>query len=157
MSIQQIIQSYPAKSEYLLEMLIAVDQQKKHHYISAEEINEIASYVKVKESHVCSVMSFYTLLSTQPRGEYVIQVCKDVPCYINDDFNVVLTIEEELGIVLGQTTNCGRFSLEQTACIGCCDEAPAMRINHEIYTNLTKEKVLDIIHTLRGDANGRTT
>lgn len=157
MSIQQIIQSYPAKSEYLLEMLIAVDQQKKHHYISEDEIREVASYVNVKTSHICSVMSFYTLLSTQPRGEYVIQVCKDVPCYINDDFNVLLTIEEELGVSLGQTTKCKRFSLEQTACIGCCDEAPAMRINHDIYTNLTKEKVIAIIDTLRGDANARTT
>ena len=96
-------------------------------------------------------MSFYTLLSTAPRGQYIIQVCKDVPCYLNDDFNVLKTIEEELGITLGKTTKDKLFTLEQTACIGCCDQAPAMRINHDIHTNLTRDKVLAILDSYRGE------
>jgi len=95
-------------------------------------------------------MSFYTLLSTEPRGRYIIQVCKDVPCYLNDRFNVLRTIEDILGIRLGDTTPDQQFSLEDTACIGCCDEAPAMRINHELYTNLTEDKVYAILAQYRG-------
>lgn len=151
MNIQKIMESYPPTTEYLIEILSDIDHQKPHHFISEQEIQQVAKYLGIRESHICSVMSFYTLLSDTPRGEFVIQVCKDVPCYVNDDFNILLTIEEELGIQLGETTTDRRFSLEQTACIGCCDEAPAMRINHDVYTNLTKEKVIDIMTMLRGD------
>jgi len=156
MQVQKIISKYPQKQEYLIEMLLDVDAEKSNHFITEDELRIIANYVKVKTSHVCSVMSFYTLLSSEPRGKYVIQVCKDVPCYLNDDFNAIQVIEEALHIEIGQVTSDGLFSLEHTACIGCCDEAPAMRINHEIYTALTKEKVLNILESLRGKNNDRT-
>lgn len=151
MQVQKIISKYPQKQEYLIEMLLDIDAEKPYHFISEEELRVIANYVQVKTSHVCSVMSFYTLLSNTPRGKNVIQVCKDVPCYLNDDFNAVQVIEEALNIRIGEVSRDGLFSLEQTACIGCCDEAPAMRINREVYTNLTKEKVLNILDSLRGE------
>ena len=94
-------------------------------------------------------MSFYTLLSNKKRGKHIIQVCKDVPCYVNDDFNVLKTVEEMLQVGLGQTTDDELFTLETTACIGCCDEAPAMRINDKTFTALTKEKVMQIIADVR--------
>jgi NADH-quinone oxidoreductase subunit E len=68
-----------------------------------------------------------------------------VPCYLNDDFNVLKTIETALDIKCGETTKDRFFTLEQTACIGCCDEAPAMRVNDQTFTNLTKAKVLRIL------------
>jgi len=150
MQVTEIISKYPKKQEFLIEMLLDVDMDKKHHFISEEELKIIADYAQVKESHVCSVMSFYTLLSSKKRGEHIIQVCKDVPCYLNDDFNAIQVMEEALQIHIGEVTPDGLFSLEQTACIGCCDQAPAMRINHEIYTNLTKDKVLQILASYRG-------
>lgn len=146
MQLQKILDSYPVKPEYLLEILIDVDQQKENHFISEEEITIISKHLGIKESHVCSVVSFYTLLSTTPRGKYIIQICKDVPCYLNDDFNVLKTLQEELNIKINDTTRNRKFTLEYTACIGCCDEAPAMRINNITYTNLTRSKVVDIIN-----------
>lgn len=151
MKITEIIQKYPKKQEYLIEMLLDVDQVKPYHYISELEVQEIAQYIDVKEAHVCSVMSFYTMLSMEKRGKNIIQVCKTVPCYLNDSFNVLKTIEDELGIGVNETTKDQLFTLEHTACIGCCDQAPAIRINNEVFTNLTKEKVLDILHSYKGD------
>lgn len=151
MNIEKILQKYPRKKEYLIEMLLDVDDAKEHHFISEDELRQIAKYVATKESHVCSVMSFYTLLSTAKRGKYVIQVCRDVPCYIADDFNVLNTIEDELGITIGETTGDFLFSLEFTACIGCCDEAPAIRINHDVFTNLSRDKIGLILDSYRGD------
>jgi NADH-quinone oxidoreductase subunit E len=146
MELQKILSSYPAKKEFLLEILIDIDEQKVNHFISQEEIAAVSKHLGITESHVCSVVSFYTLLSTTPRGKYIIQICKDVPCYLRDDFNVLKTIQDELNINVNETTKNHIFSLEFTACIGCCDEAPAMRINHKTYTNLTRKKVLQIIN-----------
>lgn len=145
MILQRILESYPVSEDYLLEILIDVYKQKENHFISEKEISVIAKHLGIKESHVCSVVSFYTLLSTNPKGKYIIQICKDVPCYLNDDFNVLKTLERELNIRINDTTRDLKFTLEFTACIGCCDEAPAMRINDISYTNLTKAKVVKII------------
>lgn len=156
MILQKILDSYPKSEDYLLEILIDVDKQKENHFISEEEIETISKHLGIKESHVCSVVSFYTLLSSTPRGKYIIQICKDVPCYLNDDFNVLKTVENELNIRVNDTTRDHKFTLEFTACIGCCDEAPAMRINDQTYTNLTREKVVKIIREYKEGKHDRT-
>ena len=152
MQLKEILKRYPVRKDYLLEVLLDVDENKENHFISENEITEIASYLGTKESHVCSVMSFYTLLSNHARGKYIIQICKDVPCFLNDDFNLVQTITDYLGVTLNETTKDKLFTVEYTACIGCCDESPAMRINHETYTSLTKEKAISILNSLKGDS-----
>lgn len=150
MSLEKILARYPQKKEYLIEILLDIDEDKSNHFISKEEVITIAEHLDIKESLVCSVLSFYTLLSSSSRGKYIIQVCKDVPCYLNDDFNVIETIKGHLGINIDETTKDKLFSLESTACIGCCENAPAMRINNNTYTNLTKRKVIEVINDLKG-------
>ena len=145
MILSEVLKKYPKEKDYLLEILIDVDKAKDDHFVSESEISRIADHLGTKESHICSVMSFYTLLSTEPRGKYIIQICKDVPCYLNDSFNVVDTVCDFLGIKMGETTEDKLFSVEFTACIGCCDEAPAMRINDITYTGLSKGKVITIL------------
>ena len=58
---------------------------------------------------------------------------------------VLLAIQDMLKIKNGQTTPDGKFSLVEPNCLGWCHEAPAMVINHEVYTNLTPEKVRGIL------------
>jgi len=150
MQIIDVLKKYPAKETSLLEILLEIDSLKDNHFISKEEMYVVAEYVGVEVSHVYSVVSFYTLLSTEPRGKHIIQVCKDVPCYVNDAFDVRKTVERLLNISLGETSRDGLFTLEETACIGCCDEAPAMLVDLEPYTNLTKDKIHQIIDAYRG-------
>lgn len=149
MQIIDVLKKYPAKETSLLEILLELDSLKDNHFISKEEMHFVAEYLGISVSHVYSVVTFYTLLSTEPRGKHIIQVCKDVPCYVNDAFDVRKSVESLLHISLGETTRDGLFTLEETACIGCCDEAPAMLVDLEPYTNLTKEKIHQILDTYR--------
>lgn len=149
MQLKEILKKYPVQKDYLLEILLDVDESKENHFISEEEVKEIAKYLGTKESHVCSVMSFYTLLSDKERGKYIIQICKDVPCYLNDDFNLLETVLTYLGIGLDETTDDKQFTVEYTSCIGCCDDSPAMRINHETFNGLTKEKTINVLESLK--------
>ncbi|MCF7925526.1 MAG: NAD(P)H-dependent oxidoreductase subunit E [Candidatus Izimaplasma sp.] len=145
MNLQKILEKHAFQKDHLIEILIDLQNEKTYKFVTEEEVSLIADALKVPVSHVCGVMSFYTLLSFDERGKYIIQVCKDVPCYLNDDFNVLTTIEKALDISCGDTSKDQFFTLEQTACLGCCDEAPAMRINNKVYTKLTKAKVLRIL------------
>jgi len=58
---------------------------------------------------------------------------------------VLFAIQDMLKIKLGETTPDKRFSLLETNCLGWCHKAPAMMINHDVYTDLTPEKVRDIL------------
>jgi NADH-quinone oxidoreductase subunit E len=149
MQIVDVLKKYPAEETYLLEVLLEIDSLKENHSISKEEVHVVAEYFGLQTSHVYSVLTFYTLLSTEPRGKHIIQVCKDIPCYVNDAFDVRKTVENLLHVEVGETSRDGLFTLEETACIGCCDEAPAMLVDLEPYTNLTEDKIQKILASYR--------
>ena len=54
-------------------------------------------------------------------------------------------IEDMLKIKVGETTQNKKFSLLETNCLGWCHKGPAMLVNDEAYTDLTSEKVREII------------
>lgn len=149
MVMRKILDKYPQKEDQLIEILLEYQVEKEDHYISKEDIVDIASYLHIPESKVCSVLSFYSFFSDHPRGKHIIQVCKDVPCYISSQVDILKVIEKELGIRIGETTENKQFTLENTSCLGCCDKSPAMRINDRIYTHLTADKVKAILSEYR--------
>ncbi len=149
MVLKDVLQKYAKTEDQLIEILLDYQNVKSNHYISKEEIIEIASYLSIPESKVCSVLSFYTFFSDKPRGKHIIQVCKDVPCYVSSDINVLKIIERELGIRVNETTPNQQFTLEYTSCLGCCEVGPAMRINDKIYTHLTADKIKAILSEYR--------
>ena len=151
MLLNEILSKYPKEEEYLIEILLEYQASKQNHYISSEDVARISKHLDIPESQICSVISFYTLLSMDPKGKYVVQVCHDVPCFVNDTTSIYQKLVEVLGVNDGETTEDQLFTLEITECLGCCNEAPAMRINDTVYTALTPEKVEKIIKDLRGE------
>jgi NADH:ubiquinone oxidoreductase subunit E len=99
----------------------------------------------IAAAQVYGTATFYSFLDTEPRGEYVIRVCKTITCSMKRSLEVVKTIEDLLKISVGQTTPNKKFTLLETNCLGWCHEAPAMLIDDTPFTNLTPEKVRQII------------
>lgn len=148
--LDKLLSNYPKEETYLIEILLDYQKKKTTNYISEKELATIASYFDLPESKVYSVMTFYTLLSTAKRGKNIIQVCRDIPCYLNESASVLNTLKDILEIDINETTKDNEFTLELTSCIGCCDESPSMRINEKTYTSLTPKKVKDIISSYWG-------
>jgi len=129
--------------EHLLVLL--QEEQEKTGHISEQFIELTAKSIDLSISEVYGVATFYHLLSTKPLGRSVIRVCKCVPCYLKSSQLVVETIQEKLGIAPGETTPDGRFSLQLTNCIGACDQAPAMLLNHDLHGYLSPTKIVKIL------------
>ncbi len=55
---------------------------------------------------------------------------------------------EKLGIRPGETTSDGRVTLEFAECLGACDGAPAVLVNDTLYTNMTREKLDELLEEL---------
>ncbi|MDO9348604.1 MAG: NAD(P)H-dependent oxidoreductase subunit E [Anaerolineales bacterium] len=121
------------------------DEQDKARHISEQFIEQTAQSMGLSISEVYGIATFYHFLSTRPLGRNVIRVCKSIPCYLKSSQLIVETVQAELGIAPGKTSLDGRFSLQLTNCIGACDQAPAMLLNHDLHGNLTPVKIAQIL------------
>ncbi|MEA3422333.1 MAG: NAD(P)H-dependent oxidoreductase subunit E, partial [Bacillota bacterium] len=79
--------------------------------------------------------------------ENVISVCDSSVCRVNGNAQLVELLEEALEIKMGEVTADGKFALKYTPCFGACDISPAIRINDDVYGNLNKDKVQEIINS----------
>lgn len=129
----------------LLPILQGVVEQEK--YLSEYSMIEIARELDLPASEVFGTATFYSFLEYKKMGSYIIRVCKTITCSMKGKNQVLLAIKDMLKIDVGETTADGIFSLLQTNCLGFCHKAPAMLINNEVYTDLTPEKVREIIHS----------
>jgi NADH:ubiquinone oxidoreductase subunit E len=118
---------------------------ERHNYLTDEAMVEVAKELDISAAEVYGTASFYTFLDTSVRGKYVIRVCKTITCSMKGKNDILHTLEDMLKIKVGETTSDRQFSLLETNCIGWCHKAPAILINEMPYTELTPEKVVEII------------
>ncbi len=150
--VQELAQKHGHKRENLLPVLQGVIEHEM--YLSEQSMIEIARELDIPAAEVFGTATFYSFLETRPMGKYVIRLCKTIACSMKGKNQVLLAIQDMLNIKTGQTTPDGKFSLVQTNCLGWCHEAPAMVINHEVYTNLTPERVREILSEYIKQENG---
>lgn len=148
-TLQQVLAKYKPVHDNLL--LILTDIQDKHpqQYLTEEALDYTAKYLKLTKAAVYGVASYYTLFSLKPRGTFIIRVCISAVCELKKSREVMSHLEDILGIKTGETTPCGRFTLERSECLGHCQEAPSMMINREVYNNLDEPRIREIIESLK--------
>jgi len=126
-------------------MPILQDLVVKHRFLSKQDMIDVAKELDISAADVFGTATFYSFLDTEVRGKYVIRICKTISCSMKGKNEILSTIEEILKINLGETTSDKKFSLLEANCIGWCHKAPAMLINDTPYTELTPEKVTEIL------------
>jgi len=124
---------------------ILQDLVVRNRFLSKQDMIDVARELKISAADVYGTATFYTFLDTQPRGKYVIRICKTISCAMKGKNEILATIEEILKVKLGETTQDRKFSLLEANCIGWCHKAPAMLINDTPYIELTPPKVTEIL------------
>ena len=148
-TIENIVKEMGAERSALLQILLAVQDASPANSVSEEAINEIASLLNISRSRVYSTASFYSVISLKSRGSHIIRVCINAPCENNGKQEILDTLVDELGIEVGQTTPDGQFTLEGVSCLGACYMSPAMKIDQDLYGDLTPEAALAIVRRYR--------
>jgi NADH-quinone oxidoreductase subunit E len=141
--VKELSDKHGRARESLMPILQEIVQ--KHNYLTDEAMVNVARELDISAADVYGTASFYTFLDTQLKGKYVIRVCKTITCSMKGKSDIIQIIEDMLKIKAGETTADNQFSLIETNCIGWCHKAPAILINEMPYTELTQEKVSQII------------
>jgi len=123
--------------------------QKRYFHISDYAMQLVANQLDIHPVEVHSVVSFYSFLDFEPKGRFVIRLCRTLCCNMAGKDRVARQLENDLGIGFGETSADGKFTLEFANCIGMCDQGPALLVNDLVYTKVTPEMVHDIIESCR--------
>jgi NADH-quinone oxidoreductase subunit E len=139
----EMLTHYPTKRSVLVPTLLYA--QDEIGFLSDEAISELAGRLELTELEVRNVISYYSMLTTHPRGKYNVQVCTNIACLLRGGDELFEHCENKFGVKHKEMTADGLFSLEEVECIGACSWAPAVQINYDFHENLTPEKLDQVL------------
>jgi NADH-quinone oxidoreductase subunit E len=135
----EMLTHYPTKRSALVPTLLYA--QDEVGFLSDEVITEIASRLELTVLEVHNVISYYSMLTTKPRGKFNVQICTNISCLVRGAEGLFDHCSKKLGVGNKKTTADGLFTLEEVECIGACSWAPAAQVNYDFHENLTAEKM----------------
>jgi NADH-quinone oxidoreductase subunit E len=143
--VSEIIDRYGADRAVSLAVLQEIQQE--YNYLPRGALEMVAERLSIPLGEVYHLATFYRSFTLRPKGEYCIRVCLGTACHVNGGPRILEAFERELGIKSGESTPDGTFSLEATACMGACAQAPFAMVNEEPYAKMTTDRVPEIVET----------
>ncbi len=118
-------------------------------YLPIEVQTIVSDELNIPLEKIYGVVTFYSFFSLYPKGKNSISVCLGTACYVKGSGEIYNSLSEMLGISSGECTSDGNFSLDACRCVGACGLAPVMIINDDVYGNVIKEDLYDILNKYR--------
>lgn len=123
--------------------------QEEVGYVPPESIEPVADALHLFPSQVQGVITFYAGFSLEPKGKYVIKVCRGTACHVKGGRSILRMMKKELGLEEGETSPDYEFTLETVACLGACFLAPTMMVNQTYYGRLSPSRVSSLLAQYR--------
>jgi NADH-quinone oxidoreductase subunit E len=133
--------------EMLIQML--QDVQAEFTYLPEDHLRYVSDELRVPVTRVYHVATFYKAFSLEPRGRHIVTVCRGTACHVRGSQRLVETVERELGIRDGETTDDMAFTLECVNCLGACALAPVVVIDEVYYEKVTPDRLRKILDNYR--------
>ena len=143
---REIIGRYDEPRAAMLPLLWLVQAELGH--ISSEAEFWVGRHLGIAVSHVREVVSFYSMFRTTPAGRRELRVCTSLPCLLRGADEVLLRINDQLGVGAGETTPDGELTVTEVECLCACEIAPMAQLDEQFVGPLDAPGALDAI--LRG-------
>lgn len=140
---QKILEKYSNEKDAI--MAILQDVQDELGYVPQEAVRYISQALRVNQSRLFGILTFYSQFYLSPRGKNILKVCCGTACHVRGAERNLAKVEEVLHIKEGQTTADNMYSLEKIACMGACGLAPVITVNHDVYGHVTPDKIDKIL------------
>ena len=144
-SVKEIIERHGFHEHALIAVL--QDIQKQANWLPPEDLATVARLLKVPESRIYAIASFYRAFSLKPRGKHLVHVCLGTACHVRGGVRVKEAIERELGIEAGETTADKEFTIETVNCLGACALGPVAVVDGDYHGQMNPRKVTTMLGT----------
>ena len=122
-------------------------------YLEADVLKFIAKSLRLPQSKVYGVATFYHFFHLKPKGKHACVVCTGTACYIKGANKLLAAIEAKYGIKPGETTEDGEVSVMSARCFGSCSLAPVAVFDKKTVGYLNEESVIDACERMSDDSN----
>ncbi len=144
---EKIMSEYTKVQRELIHLLH--DAQSKFGYIPAQMISQISRELKISESEIFGVLTFYKAFTLKPRGEHLITICMGTACHVRGAPMILDEFERKLGIKAGETSEDNQFTLETVNCVGACALGPIAIADGDYHGQMKTREVDEIIKKLK--------
>jgi len=138
----QLLASHKGDTGAVIPLLQKV--QETFGYLPQEAIGRVAKLLKMSESEIFGVATFYAQFRFTRPGDHSIKVCLGTACHVRGGSRIMETIERELDVKAGGTTKDFKFGLDRVACFGSCALAPVLVVDDKVCGRLTTSKAKEI-------------
>ena len=146
-AIQAAVQAALARHGTAHDALVPIlsDVNRALGYLPLAALEAVRQALREPPSHVESVATFYSLLSTHPRGRHIIRFCESAPCHVVGGREVWNAVQAALHLQPGETSADGKWTLVTTSCLGLCAVGPLLVVDDDVHGNVEASRVPEIL------------
>ena len=142
-----ILKKYGKDKSQLVSIL--QDIQTEYNYLPREALEKLSKKMDIPQSQIYSMATFFRAFSLKKRGRHIVNVCLGTACHVRGAELIVESLERQLGVGRGQTTQDLNYTLESVNCMGCCATGPVVKIGEEYFGHMTNDKVEPMLKKYR--------
>jgi len=120
-------------------------------YVPPGAMGEVARWLKVSESEIYGVATFYAQFRFNAPGRHHLKVCLGTACHVNGGEQMLDVVERRLGVKPGETSADGEYQLERVACLGCCALAPVVTVDRKTFSQMSVLKLQRLLDERQND------
>lgn len=141
----KILEVHMKKFQFRHDALIEIlhKAQELFGYLEDDLLLFIAYKLKLPQSRVYGVATFYHFFTLKPQGEHTCVVCMGTACYVKGAEKVIAAVQDNFKVKPGETTADNKLSLLTARCIGACGIAPAVVYDGTVTPRQTAETALE--------------
>lgn len=144
----KLVKNYRENEGSLISLL--QETQETFGYIPEEAVEYFSTELDISAGTFYGVATFYAQFYLKPRGKNIITACCGTACHVRGGDRLINNIKNDLGLEGEEkTTEDGKFTLEQVACVGACSAAPVVIINDKVFGKISTEKLNKELKTLK--------
>ncbi|MDR2893762.1 MAG: NAD(P)H-dependent oxidoreductase subunit E [Deltaproteobacteria bacterium] len=146
--LDRIITAHGQKPSAVIAIL--QDIQEHYRYLPAGVFPYLAKALKISQSGIYSVATFYENFSLLPKGKYVFKICDGTACHVRKSIPILERLRAELDLSEEKpTTDDLTFTVETVSCLGACGLAPVLTVNDKVYPAMTPDKASELLNSLK--------
>jgi NADH-quinone oxidoreductase subunit E len=120
--------------------------QEELGYLTPEAMTEVAAALQLDPGYLEGVATFYSLFHHEPTGKHRFYVCTNLSCSLRGSDEIVQHLRGAIAVKqANEVSQDGLFSYEEVECLGACEFAPMLRVDHKYHYDLTNQKVDQLV------------
>jgi NADH:ubiquinone oxidoreductase subunit E len=144
---EKIAEQFQPSQDQLIPILQFIEAEAG--FLAPEAMLAAGRHLRVAESQVYGVASFYSQFHFEPQGKFKVTICRGTACHVLGSGRLEEEVATHLGIKPGGTTPDLLFTVESVACVGSCALAPVVVLNKKVLGRQSVSSLKKAVDDLR--------